>query len=264
MSTKHARSRFSNAAVIGNNGRPKLANLEEPDSIDVRALKALGVHNNLTPQDLRALLGCSLGQLYKRLTIMMAYPNGLVRLSEEQLDYKVVSKRRLFFPTHKAIQWLRDAGETASSRRVGRGYQSHANLVSHCTASLSAGASQTADFAFLPPDIVRSHAKFRQPAEESRFHPEIPHSKKGRIVPDTDFVGIQHGSRFRYLVIEADNGTDDSGETIWPTNPEAYKGTSIYEKYEGYLPFIEGADSEGLRTGFRRKPDSVPMIADSR
>ena len=24
------------------------------------------------------------------------------------------------------------------------------------------------------------------------------------------------------------------------------------------------ADSEGLRTGFRRKPDSVPMIADSR
>ena len=27
---------------------------------------------------------------------------------------------------------------------------------------------------------------------------------------------------------------------------------------------VEGADSEGLRTGFRRKPDSVPMIADSR
>jgi hypothetical protein len=24
------------------------------------------------------------------------------------------------------------------------------------------------------------------------------------------------------------------------------------------------AESEGLRTGFRRKPDSVPMIADSR
>ena len=26
----------------------------------------------------------------------------------------------------------------------------------------------------------------------------------------------------------------------------------------------KNADSEGLRTGFRRKPDSVPMIADSR
>jgi len=24
------------------------------------------------------------------------------------------------------------------------------------------------------------------------------------------------------------------------------------------------AESEGLRTGFRRKPDSIPMIADSR
>src|ERR1700694_4885081 len=27
---------------------------------------------------------------------------------------------------------------------------------------------------------------------------------------------------------------------------------------------VEIAESEGLRTGFRRKPDSVPMIADSR
>jgi hypothetical protein len=25
-----------------------------------------------------------------------------------------------------------------------------------------------------------------------------------------------------------------------------------------------GAESEALRTGFRRKPDSIPMIADSR
>ena len=27
---------------------------------------------------------------------------------------------------------------------------------------------------------------------------------------------------------------------------------------------LQRADSDGLRTGFRRKPDSVPMIADSR
>jgi hypothetical protein len=26
---------------------------------------------------------------------------------------------------------------------------------------------------------------------------------------------------------------------------------------------LENAESEALRTGFRRKPDSVPMIADS-
>jgi transposase len=26
----------------------------------------------------------------------------------------------------------------------------------------------------------------------------------------------------------------------------------------------KAAESEGLRTGFRRKPDSIPMIADSR
>jgi hypothetical protein len=31
-----------------------------------------------------------------------------------------------------------------------------------------------------------------------------------------------------------------------------------------FIFFDDPADSEGLRTGFRRKPDSVPMIADSR
>jgi hypothetical protein len=31
-----------------------------------------------------------------------------------------------------------------------------------------------------------------------------------------------------------------------------------------FVALFTGAESEALRTGFRRKPDSVPMIADSR
>ena len=38
--------------------------------------------------------------------------------------------------------------------------------------------------------------------------------------------------------LEADNGTADSGETIWPNEPEKYSGTSLYEKLEAYTAFI--------------------------
>jgi hypothetical protein len=27
------------------------------------------------------------------------------------------------------------------------------------------------------------------------------------------------------------------GETIWPNDPDAYEGTSLYEKLEAYVPF---------------------------
>jgi hypothetical protein len=35
----------------------------------------------------------------------------------------------------------------------------------------------------------------------------------------------------------------------------------LVDKFE--LDKIPAAESDGLRTGFRRKPDSIPMIADS-
>ena len=45
-------------------------------------------------------------------------------------------------------------------------------------------------------------------------------------------------------------------------SPLAGEGSMVVQKIlmgEGY-----NAESEALRTGFRRKPDSIPMIADSR
>jgi len=68
-------------------------------------------------------------------------------------------------------------------------------------------------------------------------------------------------------------------QTDWRAANVADKATNMWIRIFGLLKFIpsppysvmrgrttddEHAESEGLRTGLRRKPDSIPMIADNR
>ena len=48
---------------------------------------------------------------------------------------------------------------------------------------------------------------------------------------------IENRKLYRFFLLEADNGTNGKGETIWPSDPDAYDGTSLYEKFEAYVPF---------------------------
>jgi hypothetical protein len=242
MNAKH-RSSFSTAPILRPDGKAELANLGTPDSVDCRIIEALGLHNNLTAADLQPILKCNKSHLYERLQILAAEPNLLIRLSAEQINDPNIFRKRTWFLTAKAAAWLKERGLQASTRRVHRGYQNHANLVSHITASLYTGIQQTDGFEFLPSIAVRSHSHFKQPANESPNHPVIPHPAKGQIVPDTDFLCIHSANKYRFLVIEADNGT----ETITPRNPEKYEGSSLYEKFEAIVPFIE---SKGYHTKY--------------
>jgi hypothetical protein len=70
----------------------------------------------------------------------------------------------------------------------------------------------------------------------------IPHPRKRKIVADSPLWAIELSADerklYRFCLLEADNGTSDKGETIWPDDPETYDGSSLYEKLEAYVPFI--------------------------
>ena len=225
------RSSFSTAPVLNRQGEQQLDLLYSKDSIDRKILEALGVHNNLTADDLHKLLGCDKTYLYRRLQVLtsLAY----TRLSAEQLEEKNVSRKRTFFLAAIGAKWLKAHGKPISTRRTHRGYESHANLTSAITTDLYTGIMNTHDFRYVPSSEVRAHPHFHQPNDEPRNHPVIPHYKS-KVIPDTDFFAIESARGMRFLVIEADNGT----MTIRPTNPTTYKSATLYKKFEGYLPFI--------------------------
>src|SRR5205807_2695749 len=91
-------------------------------------------------------------------------------------------------------------------------------------------------------DELQRHPRFPSASKESAGKWSIPHPRKHNIRADSALSAIQisEGERklFRFFLLEADNGTSEKGETIWPEHPDAYTGTSLYEKFEAYTAFI--------------------------
>ena len=87
---------------------------------------------------------------------------------------------------------------------------------------------------------TRNSQRQRRPARGT-----VPHPRKRSIYADSPLSAIElvtgEHKVYRFFLLEADNGTIEKGETIWPSDPDTYDGTSLYEKLEAYMPLINDA-----------------------
>jgi hypothetical protein len=115
-------------------------------------------------------------------------------------------------------------------------------------ASIAAGTAQQANARLVRSEEIQQHPRFPLATKSSAGTWTIPHPRKRWIQADSPLWAIELpvGERklYRFFLLEADNGTSDKGETIWPDHPETYDGSSLYEKLEAYVPFI---DASGFR-----------------
>lgn len=111
-------------------------------------------------------------------------------------------------------------------------------------ASITTGIIHHGNARFIRAEEIQQHPKFPPAMKNGARTWTVPHPRKRRIQADSPLWGIEltTGERklYRFFLLEADNGTSDNGETIWPEHPEMYDGSSLYEKLEAYVPFING------------------------
>src|SRR5262249_22243634 len=147
----------------------------------------------------------------------------------------------------KGVRWLKEHGHRAEPPK--RSYSlSHDAFASHVMASIAAGIANRVNARFIAADEIEQHPSFPAATKASVRKWSIPHPRKKQIQADSPLwaIELQSGERklYRFFLLEADNGTSEKGETIWPSDPEKYQGTSLYEKLEAYVPFIKARGFE--------------------
>jgi hypothetical protein len=239
MKAQKNRDPFSIDPRLNVRGRPIVALMIDNQP---RVVKACADHGPLTIDDLHVLIGGNKRALYETVDVLKRKPNEYIRVVPEDVRNHVRIRKLRLEVAQNGVSWLQDNGHQAQLK--GRVYNlSHATLVSHIMASISAGIAQQPTAHFISWEEMQTHPKFPADTRSAADNTAVP-SAKGHIRPDTHPFGIvlDNGAQkaYRFYVIEADNGT----ETIRPTRPATYTGNSIYAKFEAYLDFIE---SKGFR-----------------
>lgn len=238
MTVRKHYDRFSAAPVLNARGQPTVALMSDRQPA---ILKALSDHNQLTADDILVIVGGNKRSLYDTLRVLKAQPNEFIRIVPEQVRARNLRGQLCYQLAPNGVRWLRDHGHDAQPPR--RSYSlSHDAFVSHALASIRAGIARQANARFVDANELERHPGLPAATRESSGKWAIPHPRKGTIRPDSPLWAIEltdSGRKlYRFFVLEADNGTSDNGETIWPEHPETYNGTSLYEKLEAYLAFI--------------------------
>jgi len=229
--------RFSTAPILNARGEPVVALMVDRQPL---ILKALADHNQLTADDILALVRGNKRALYDTLRVLKAEPNEYIRIAPEQVRARNLRGQLCYQLAPKGVRWLNEHGHNAAPPK--RSYSlSHDAFVAHAMASIRAGIAAQSNARFIGPDEIQQHPRFPTAERTGSGKWPIPHPRKRLIYPDSPLCAIQlliDGRKlYRFFLLEADNGTSDKGETIWPSDPEAYNGTSLYEKLEAYVPF---------------------------
>ena len=229
--------RFSSAPVLNVSGKPIVALMVDRQP---RILKALAEHNQLTADDILALVGGNKRALYDTLRVLKAEPNEYVRIVPEQVRARNLRGPLCYQLAPAGVRWLREHGHNAAPPK--RSYSlSHDAFAAHAMASIRAGIAHQSNARFVSAEEIQQHPKFPAAAKIGAGSWSIPHPRKRWINPDSPLSAIELliGERklYRFFLLEADNGTSEKGETIWPNDPESYEGTSLFEKLEAYVPF---------------------------
>lgn len=237
MKPKKHYDRFSTAPVLNARGAPIVALMADRQP---RILKALAEHNQLSADDILALVGGNKRALYDTLRVLKAEPNEYIRIVPEQVRARNLRGQLCYQLTPGGVRWLKEHGHNAAPPK--RSYSlSHDAFASHAMASIRAGIAAQTNARFVGPEEIQQHPRFLEAAKTGSGKWTIPHPRKRRIYPDSPLCAIQllieSRKLYRFFLLEADNGTSDKGETIWPSDPDAYNGTSLYEKLEAYVPF---------------------------
>src|SRR3984957_13591180 len=242
MDARKNRDRFSSAPRLNKRGVPVIALMVDRQPA---VLKALAQHGTLTVYDIHAIVGGNLRSLRQSIDVLKSKPNEYLRILPEQLRTRSLRENLYYQLAPRGGEWLNANGQHAEQPR--RVYNlGHTGLVSHIMASITAGIAQQAGTRLISWEEMQTHPKFPKETVAAKDNTAIPHGKE-HIRPDTHPFGIELSEgdkkKYRFLVIEADNGT----ETIKPSKPAEYTGNSIYAKFEAYLDFIE---SKGFHTRY--------------
>lgn len=226
--------RYGSDPRLNKAGRPISALLTERKSLIV---KIIADHRTLNTDDLRAIVGGSRTHLYEALRDLKAL--GLIRQVPAQVAARNRGQKDYHEVTSHGVEHLNDRG-TYVTDRSGRIYNlAHTTLTSHILSSITAGVARHPNAKLVHWEALQLYPAFPGETRAAKDNTTIPHPAKGTIRPDTPpfAIGLPREGKTatRFLVIEADNGT----ETISPTKPREYKGNSIYAKFEAYLDFIE-------------------------
>lgn len=175
------------------------------------------------------------------LRVLKAEPNEFIRIVPEQVRARNLRGQLCFQLAPDGVRWLKEHGHNATPPK--RFYSlSHDAFASHAMASITTGIAHEANARFIRAEEIQEHPKFPPALKGSAGAWTIPHPRKRRIQADTPLWAIEltadERKLYRFFLLEADNGTSDKGETIWPGHPETYDGSSLYEKLEAYVPFI--------------------------
>jgi hypothetical protein len=231
--------RFSTAPVLNARGLPIVALMVDRQP---QILKALSDHNQLTADDILVIVGGNKRSLYDTLRVLKAKPNELIRIVPEQVRAGNLRAQLCYQLAPNGVRWLKERGHNAGPPR--RSYSlSHDAFASHAMASITAGAALQEHARFVNSEEIQRHPTYPAATKTSLGKWTIPHPRKRRIQADSPLFAIElraDGRKlYRFFLIEADNGTSDKGETIWPGDPDCYDGSSLYEKLEAYVPFTE-------------------------
>jgi hypothetical protein len=234
MDAAKNRDRFSTEPRLNKHGRPIVAQMIDRQPA---VLRALAEHSTLTVYDIHTIVGGNLRSLRESIDILKSKPNEYIRIIPEQLRTRNLRENLYYQLAPRGVEWLNQNGQRVEQPR--RVYNlGHTGLVSHVTASITAGIGQHKGARFISWEEMQEHPKFPEATKKADDNTAIPHGQR-TIRPDTHPFGVEQlkdGKKtWRFLVVEADNGT----ETIYPTKPREYKGNSIYAKFEAYLDFIE-------------------------
>ncbi len=238
MKARKHYDRFSTAPVLNARGEPIVALLVDRQP---HVLKALADHNQLTADDILAVVGGNRRSLYDSLRVLKAEPNEYIRIVPEQIRTRNLRGQLCYQLAPKGVRWLNEHGHNAEPPK--RSYSlAHDAFASHAMASIRAGIGLQGNARFISPEEIQQHPRFPAEGKTSSGKWAIPHPRKRWIHADSPLwaiqIQIENRKLYRFFLLEADNGTSEKGETIWPNDPDAYAGTSLYEKLEAYVPFI--------------------------
>jgi hypothetical protein len=244
MKARKHYDRFSTAPVLNARDQPVTALMVDRQP---HVLKALADHNQLTADDIFVIVGGNKRSLYDTLRVLKAEPNEYIRIVPEQVRARNLRGQLCYQLAPKGVRWMKEQGHNATPPK--RSYSlSHDAFASHAMASITTGIAHEANARFIRAEEIQEHPKFPPVLKGSVGAWTIPHPRKRRIQADSPLWAIEltadERKLYRFFLLEADNGTSEKGETIWPDHPETYDGSSLYEKLEAYVPFI---NEEGFR-----------------
>ncbi|WP_146618626.1 hypothetical protein [Rhodoplanes elegans] len=239
LTTRHYRSRWKPAPLLGKNGEKKEARIHPRDIEAFAVLDRFGV----LPLDyVHALIGGNLAALRSRFNLLWSPPNFYLSRPDGQRRCANANYRYLVYANGtQAKALLRERGHALAHRRASP--FPHQLMESMIAASIHIGIAGSPDLRLI--DWNRIKAETGSPAAS------IPLPRGSSIVPDWEPFIIEYAgspkSAFRFFPgFEADTGTE-------PVDAADLERSSIRGKFEDYLSVVKARTYEshfGVSTFF--------------